>query len=229
MLYKKLINRFLAFFFDFDGVLVDSVDIKGQAFAKLFEPYGPEIVKLVVSHHHNHTGVARTVKFRHYYSEFLKLPLGDEELNGLCQRFSRIVINEVINAPEISGAEAFLKRLQPILPCFIISAVPEEEIKEIARLRGLSKYFRMILGTPASKKENIQMVLEKMEIVAASCLFFGDAESDYNAAKTCGVNFIGILPDADAPLLKAFPDINWVNDFNQINLGKAIARLPPYS
>jgi len=229
MLYKKLINRFQAFFFDFDGVLVDSVDIKAQAFAKLFEPYGPKVVELVVSHHYTHIGVTRSAKFKHYYKELLKLPLSDEELDGLCQRFSRIVINKVINAPEISGAEAFLKKLQPILPCFVISAVPGEEIKEIARERGLSKYFRMILGAPASKKENIQMILKKMGLVAERCLFFGDAQSDYHAAKFCGLNFLGILPDDDAPLLKAFPDINWIKNFNPINLEKAFDSLPPFA
>jgi len=32
-------------FFDFDGVIADSVDIKTKAFAKLFKRYGDEIVK----------------------------------------------------------------------------------------------------------------------------------------------------------------------------------------
>ncbi len=35
-------------FFDFDGVLVDSVNIKTKAFAKLFDPYGQEIEAKVV-------------------------------------------------------------------------------------------------------------------------------------------------------------------------------------
>ena len=40
-LYKAII-------FDFDGVLVDSVNIKGLAFAKIYQSYGDDIVKKVV-------------------------------------------------------------------------------------------------------------------------------------------------------------------------------------
>lgn len=39
------------------------------------------------------------------------------------------------------------------------------------------------------------------------CLFFGDVESDYRAAQACGVHFLGILPDQQAPLLKSAPEV----------------------
>ncbi len=44
-------NEIKAIFFDFDGVLADSVEIKTLAFAKLFEQYGKEVVNIVVEHH----------------------------------------------------------------------------------------------------------------------------------------------------------------------------------
>lgn len=39
------------------------------------------------------------------------------------------------------------------------------------------------------------------------CLCFSDAESDYRAAQACGVHFLGILPDQQAPLLQAAPEV----------------------
>ena len=81
--------------FDFDGVLVDSVDIKTRAFANLFKDKSPEIVKAVVEHHLTHGSMSRFDKIRHYYKEFLKQPLTDEMLNSLCGRFAEIVFEEV--------------------------------------------------------------------------------------------------------------------------------------
>ncbi|MEE9509964.1 MAG: HAD hydrolase-like protein [Candidatus Bathyarchaeia archaeon] len=54
--------KYQAFFFDFDGVLADSVEVKTRAFAKLFESYGPEIQARVVEHHRKNGGMTRKDK-----------------------------------------------------------------------------------------------------------------------------------------------------------------------
>lgn len=207
-----------AFFFDFDGVVADSVEVKTSAFAKLFEEFGPEIQAKVVEHHRNHGGMTRREKFKHYYAEFLKQPLNDEALDSLCERFSDLVMDDVVASPEISGFGEFIKQWQGRLPFFIISATPDDEIVRIVGRRGLGIYFREVLGSSSSKKDNLQSLLDRYGFDPEQCVFFGDAESDYRAAVDCGVNFIGILPGPDAPLLKAAPDIEWVSDFKDIEL-----------
>ena len=57
-----------AFFFDFDGVLADSVEVKTRAFARLFESYGPEVVARVVAHHRYHGGMTRIEKIKQFRS-----------------------------------------------------------------------------------------------------------------------------------------------------------------
>ena len=52
-----------AIIFDFDGVLVESLDIKTRAFAKLFGPEGPDMAKRVVDYHLQNGGVSRYEKF----------------------------------------------------------------------------------------------------------------------------------------------------------------------
>jgi phosphoglycolate phosphatase-like HAD superfamily hydrolase len=202
-----------AFFFDFDGVLADSVEVKTRAFARLFQPFGPEVMARVVDHHRRHSGVTRVDKFRYYYQEFLHQPLADEELAELCRRFARLVVDEVVAAPEIPGAEAFLRFCAGKLPLFVVSAAPEAELAEIVRARGWSQYFREVRGAPKSKKANLTILLQKYGLIAESCLFFGDAEADYLAAQACGIKFLGIVPGPEAPLLKRFPGIDWRRDF----------------
>jgi phosphoglycolate phosphatase-like HAD superfamily hydrolase len=205
-----------AFFFDFDGVLADSVEVKTRAFAQLFAPFGPKVEAKVVDHHRRHSGVTRVEKFRHYYQEFLGRPLDEAGMADLCSRFARLVVGEVVAAPEIFGAEAFLRRWAARLPCFVVSATPEEEIREIVKLRNWAGYFREVMGAPRSKRENLEILLGRHQLMTGRCLFFGDAESDYRAAQACSVQFLGILPDQQAPLLKSAPEVKWVRDFTEV-------------
>jgi beta-phosphoglucomutase-like phosphatase (HAD superfamily) len=205
-----------AFFFDFDGVLADSVEVKTRAFAKLFEPHGPEVVRKVIDHHRRHGGMTRVEKFRHYHSKYLDRNLNDEEMANLCRRFSELVVDEVVAAPEIQGAGEFLTKWYKRLSCFVISATPEEEMREIVQRRGMAGYFREVLGAPADKEQNLRSLLDKYGLSPSKCCFFGDATSDYQAARACGTNFIAILPDSDAPLLKEQPGIRWVRDFRSL-------------
>lgn len=205
--------HYQAFFFDFDGVLADSVEVKTRAFAKLFEPHGPEVVARVVAHHRDHGGMTRVDKFHHYYHEYLGKSLSKKEIADLCQRFSMLVVDKVVAAPEINGADEFLQRWCGRLACFVISATPDEEIKEIVKRRGMEGYFKEVLGAPADKKKNLETLLAKYNLNPSRCCFFGDAESDYVAAHSCGVDFFGIVPGEDSPLIRAQPGVRWTENF----------------
>ena len=52
--------------FDFDGVIAESVQIKSDAFASLYEQYGDNIVKKVIEHHEANGGMSRFEKIRLY-------------------------------------------------------------------------------------------------------------------------------------------------------------------
>ena len=207
-----------AFFFDFDGVLADSVEVKTRAFAKLYEPYGKEIVDKIVEHHRMNGGMTRREKFVFYHSKYLNMSLSGEFLEELCRKFSYLVFDEVINSREIPGSVEFLKKWYKKVQCFVVSAAPEEEIVNITKCRSINIYFREVLGSNRSKRENLEMILEKYGLEPDKCIFFGDAESDYHAAKESGVNFMGILPGPEAPLLKTAPKIKWAKNFIDVNI-----------
>jgi phosphoglycolate phosphatase-like HAD superfamily hydrolase len=157
--------------------------------------------------------MTRVDKFRHYYHEYLGKSLSKKEMADLCQRFSELVVDKVVAAPEINGADEFLQRWCGRLACFVISATPNEEIKEIVRRRGMEGYFKEIVGAPTDKQKNLEILLARYNLNSTRCCFFGDAESDYMAADTCGVDFIGIVPGDDAPLIRARPGVTWTKDF----------------
>ena len=209
-----------AFFFDFDGVLADSVEVKTEAFASLFEDFGPEIQAKVIEHHRKNGGMTRKEKFVHYYQNYLRKSLDHEEMERLCSAFANLVVDNVVTAPEIPGAEEFLKKWYKCVPCFVVSATPDEEIKEIVKRRGIDIYFHEVLVSFRSKSDNVNYLLNKYELAPRQCLFWGDAESDYRAAKACNLNFMGIVSGSDAPLLRIAPEIRWTRNFINLNIGE---------
>ncbi len=189
-----------AVIFDFDGVLVESVDVKTKAFAKLFEGYGTDVVRKVVDFHLANGGMTRYDKFRYYYSEVLREPLSEAKMQELSDHFSQLVVEQVIAAPYVAGAREFLDRHSGTLDLFVVSATPEEEIRYIVARRGMQGYFKGVYGAPRTKLGLTRGVLEENGYRPEGVLFVGDATSDFEAARDTGCAFVGrVARDQSSP------------------------------
>ena len=60
----------------------------------------------------------------------------------------------------------------------------------------------------------MKYLLEKYNISSKDCLFFGDATTDYEAAKKNNVPFMGVCK-TNSELLIKYPDINYVKDLSE--------------
>tara|TARA_B100000795_G_C22805033_1_gene444275 strand:- start:593 stop:1270 length:678 start_codon:yes stop_codon:yes gene_type:complete len=213
-----LIEKSKVLIFDFDGVIVDSNDIKTAAFSELYQPYGSDVVNRVILHHEANGGMPRFEKFDYYHKHFLGEDINQKEIIDLSARFSKLVVNKVIAAPEINSAELFLKKIQNNKKfCSINSATPEVEIKEIIIHRNLEKYFSKILGSPSSKSENIIKILNYYKCNIKEALFFGDADSDINAALKTGIHFIGVGRSVLKYMHNRDETYYHINDFHEIS------------
>ena len=190
---------FDAVILDFDGVIVESVDVKTRAFAALYAPYGPEVVARVVAYHLDHGGISRFEKFRHFHREFLGKPLSPQEEVELGERFSALVEDEVVASPWVPGAREFLDGHHERLPLFVASGTPEPELVRIASRRTLRHYFVSVHGSPATKAEIIERVVQRHGFPPGRVLMVGDALSDYDGAAATGLRFIGRVTDGRNP------------------------------
>ena len=181
-----------AIIFDFDGVIVESMEIKARAFKVLFKDYPGKIDK-IIDLHMMHGGLSRFKKFEMIYRDILHQPLSDDQKQDLGNRFACFVYQEVLKCPFVNGAPDFLNRYYQELILFIISGTPEEEIKSLIQERGLKKYFKEVLGAPRKKAELNQYILNryKYEFNAKEVLSVGDSIDDYEGAKKSGIKFIG--------------------------------------
>lgn len=187
-----------AMIFDFDGVLVESNAIKGDAFEALYAGHGAHVARAVRAYHEQHRGLSRFDKFRHYETRLLGRPEPDaERLAELGRRFGECVEAAVVAAPMVGGAQALLDRLGGQVPMFVVSATPQDELLRIVAKRRLGRYFREVCGTPGSKAAQIGGLLSRHVLAGAGALMIGDAPADYDGACANAVAFVGRVPNGE--------------------------------
>lgn len=177
-------------FFDFDGVIAESVSVKTEAFRKLYLRYGDDVANKVVVHHLNNGGMSRFEKFRHYHKEFLGEFIDDEKVGVLSDEFSNLVINGVIEAEQVEGSHNFLLKNYEKYNCYVITGTPTEEAREIVKSRGIDKCFKGIYGSPEKKDYWCDFILKENNYLISETVFVGDALADYNAAKKFDMIFL---------------------------------------
>jgi phosphoglycolate phosphatase-like HAD superfamily hydrolase len=187
-----------AVIFDFDGVLVESADIKTAAFRALYSPHGEAVLAAALAHHRANGGISRRQKIRHVHASQLGIRLEPAALDALCQRFSTLVEDAVVAAPMVAGAEAFVARHRDRLPLFIVSGTPHDELVRIVARRRMGGAFTAVYGSPPEKPPTISRILAEHALAAADVVFVGDARTDYEAARATGLRFIGRVASGEA-------------------------------
>ena len=194
---------------DFDGVVVESNDVKTQAFREVFARF-PEHCEAMMAYHRDHVSASRFAKFDHLLQRLGRS--GDTALAAeLASEFSRRTLERMLAVPYVNGAEAFLRDIAPRLPVYLASVTPEEDLALILERRGLRRWFRGVYGCPPwTKADAIQDVLRRESCASHEALLVGDSAGDQRAAAQTGVEFVGrdsgLAFDPPAPS-QIFPDL----------------------
>ena len=199
--------------FDCDGVLLDSVPIKTRAYARIAEPFGPEARDRMVLYHTRHGGVSRYKKFAWFYQEVLGREISPEESDALARQFVDYSLEEVRRCPFIPGAEETLRRWRGVLPMYVCSGAPDEEVKAVLRERGLKDYFIGIHGSPPAKAEVLRRIVAPLPLAPEDALMGGDAPTDRDAAAQVGTLFYGVGPELQGGEHPWGPDLTGLNEW----------------
>ena len=183
------IKKAKTIFWDFDGVIKDSVSVKSDAFEELFLPFGSDVAKKIRMHHEDNGGMSRYDKLPIY----LNLA-GEKYSKDLIikyeKQFSKMVMNRVINSPWVEGALEYIKTNYKAQKFFLITATPQKEIEEILKKLEISKYFKKVIGSPTNKTDALKIILSNENINLDGSIMIGDSCSDYEAAKENDVFFV---------------------------------------
>jgi phosphoglycolate phosphatase-like HAD superfamily hydrolase len=175
--------------FDFDGVILESADIKTVAFLELFN-HRPDLQPAILQYHLDNLGVSRYDKFAWIYTDLLGRPFTTEIRDQLGRDFSAIVLEKVLTCPFVPGAYEALQCLSARMPLFVASGTPQDELDLIVERRNLKGYFTEVWGTPRKKPDIIRDILERYNFAPHEALFVGDGSSDYKAAVTTNLHFL---------------------------------------
>jgi len=184
-----------ALFLDFDGVLVESVEIKSKAFRDLYVDQPVDVLARIMAYHSAHDGISRVVKLRHCHEHFLGLSLSGNQFDALVEQYAQLVEHAVIDAPWVPGAKELLQTHHQRCKLFVVSGTPEDEIKRIAERRGMMTWLTSVHGSPAPKADIVRTLMAEYGLQAQNCVFIGDAMADWQAASETGVAFIGRVAD----------------------------------
>lgn len=183
------IKKYELVFWDFDGVIKESVSIKSLAFQELFETFGNNLTERIKSHDLENPGISRFKKIPLYFKWSGQNPTDEKIIENLT-KFNQIVQDKVINAPWTKGVEKFIFENHKKHKFIIISATPQDELVEICLALGLDKYFYGFFGSPALKEDLIKKCIDSYGVSPKKCLMIGDGMADYAASKKNKIDFI---------------------------------------
>jgi len=208
------IDRYRLVFWDFDGVIKDSVDVKTDAYIRLFDGCDGDIAEKVRAHHLANGGMSRFDKLP-LYLRWAGLEPSEARVSEFCERFSQLALQGVIAAPWVPGVEGYLQRNPHRQSFVLVSATPQDELELILQALDLKKCFTDVFGAPTSKKEAIRMTLENCSIAPQDCLMIGDARADLDAAEANKVPFLLRRHTTNANVFAGYNEFS-VEDFTTL-------------
>jgi phosphoglycolate phosphatase-like HAD superfamily hydrolase len=180
-----------AIFFDFDGVILESLDIKAEAFAGLYADKGFHTVAAVKKHFYRRTGISRHLKIRECHRQYLGADPSAEEVTALAERFGAQIDAGMLSCPMVPGALELLTALPDETLRFVVSGTPQEELRTQIEARGLAPHFTSVHGSPRDKVTIIETLKERHGVDPVRAVMIGDGILDHDAAVETGLNFLG--------------------------------------
>ena len=208
-----------AIIFDFDGVIVDSVGLKSEAFSEIYSKYGNNIKNKVIKHHESNGGISRFEKFKYYHKKFLNKKITTKELEKILNQFSSLVMSKVVKAEYVEGAIDFIQDNFNDYLLFISTATPTFEINQILIKRKINFFFKEVYGSPEKKVNHIKKIMDKYNLKPGELLFIGDSVSDLDASKKMNLDFILVKNEYNVNLRKDYSG-KIINNFKKFDYSK---------
>lgn len=200
-------------FWDFDGVIIDSMKIKGDGFIELFENYNLEQVRLLEKYHYANGGISRFDKIKYFYNQILKKDVSEEKIINLSNKFASIIKEKIFNKDIlIRESLIFIEKNFIDYNFHIVSGADHNELNSLCKYFKIEQYFKSINGSPTKKHVLLKNVINEFKYIPEEIVFIGDAMTDYYAAKKNKIKFYGYNNEE----LKKFG--NYIEKFESIKL-----------
>jgi phosphoglycolate phosphatase-like HAD superfamily hydrolase len=193
--------------FDCDGVVLNSNQVKTQAFYNVTLGYGEGFANKFRDFHVQHGGVSRYKKFEYFLTDIIRKKIDEKEMKKLLYQFSREVKKGLMSC-EIAKSLDILRQKTHEAKWFIVSGGDQEELREVFKARGIFEYFNGgIFGSPSCKDTILSNEMHNDNLISPS-LFLGDSKYDYEVSVRHGMDFIFISNWSEVHNYEAYCRVN---------------------
>lgn len=170
--------------FDFDGVVVDSLDVYEGTVRRCLEKIGRPILKT-------------RADFLALYEDNFYASLAKRGVDLATFMAASVDILAQVDYGEMKPYAGLLPVLAELAGediLVIVSSSDSDDIRLILRLFNLTDYFRDVLGSDVnfSKKEKILQALDKYGTAKEDVWYIGDTTGDIREAKAVGIKTIAV-------------------------------------
>lgn len=195
---------------DFDGVILDSMKIKGDGFVELFGSYDREDVKKIEKYHYENGGVSRFDKIRYFYKDILNKNITEQRILQFSKKFTDIIEKKMYNKKNlIQETIDFIILNYQKYNFHIVSGAEHNDLNNLCAYFELTKYFKSIHGSPIKKDKLIENLIVQYNYNKEEIILIGDSINDYNASKKNDIKFYGYNNER----LKSFTYIESFKEF----------------
>jgi phosphoglycolate phosphatase-like HAD superfamily hydrolase len=184
--------------FDFDGTLIDSNQLKYDAYYKLFplDDFHKRIITEVLGEIFEES---RYVILKEIVRRVNSIIGNEDELDNrvreLAIKYNDIVVDGAKYCKEKPGAEEALESLSKKYKLYLNSVTPETSLKDIVTYRKWENFFCDIFGYPNDKASVLLRIIKKEGLNPVEVLVVGDGMSDMDSADKVGCRFFHVIKD----------------------------------
>ncbi|MGE5418074.1 MAG: HAD family hydrolase [Acidobacteriota bacterium] len=182
-------DNYQTYIFDCDGVLLDSNNIKTEAFYEVALPYGKDKAEMLTEYHRREGGISRFEKFRYFFAEILMAENYQAKLEAAIVQYGELVRQKLLSCPTTEMLVEFLQSLPSEACKIVVSGGMQDELRQVFAQRKLDTYFHYIFGSPDDKLKIIQRETD-IGTIRFPAVFFGDSKYDYRCACQYGIDFV---------------------------------------
>lgn len=185
-------KAYRSIFFDFDGVIADSHNVREQGFRDVLSEFAAADVERLIVYHRQNGGLSRYHKIRYFYENILGEDLPENIFLQKTEAFSAIMKQAMVS-PDILIPETIemIRTMHGTYPMHVISGSDEQELRFICNALNISRFFESVRGSPVPKMELVPQELKAFSYEPAEVVFIGDAINDFEAADAQGIDFLG--------------------------------------
>ena len=172
-----MLNKYSTIFWDFDGVILNSDEVRTEGFKYIFDGYSKEYIDKLV---------------KYFSQKILDTKLSNQEKRQYAKSYGNYCKERLCDKNLlIKNSISFIKENYKNFDFHLVSASDEKELIYLCSNLDIKKYFKSICGSPVNKIENIKKLLKSNNYNESSCCLIGDSINDKFAATKNKISFFG--------------------------------------